>query len=69
MSTQTAIIVIGVVENIAVPGEIMMVSMDFVVKPLKLIDLFCFDFVVAMVFNSVDENSGSFKDMFMVWVL
>ena len=47
---------IGVVKNIVVPGEIMMVSMDFVVKPLELIDLFCFDFVVMMVFYSVDES-------------
>ena len=60
------VIVIGVVKNIVVPGEIMMVSMDFVVKPLKLINLFCFDFVVTMVFYSVDEKSGSFYYVFLV---
>ena len=38
------------------PGEIMMVSMDFVEEPLELIDLFVPDFVMAMVFNSVDET-------------
>ena len=57
---------IGVVKNIVVPGEIMMVSMDFVVKLLELIDLFCFDFVVTMVFYSVDEKSGSFYYVFLV---
>ena len=57
---------IGVVENIVVPGEIMMVSMDFVVKLLELINLFCFDFVVTMVFYSVDEKSGSFYYVFLV---
>ena len=46
-----------VVEN--VPGEIMMVSTDFVMKALELIDLLGFDFVVAMVFNFVDEESCS----------
>ena len=60
LAAQTSVIVIDVVENIVVPGEIMMVSMDFVAKTLKLIDLFCFDFVVAMVFYSEDEKSGSF---------
>ena len=60
LAAQTSVIVIDVVKNIVVPGEIMMVSMDFVVKMLELINLFCFDFVVAMVFYSVDEKSGSF---------
>ena len=60
LATQTSVIVIDVAENIVVPGEIMMVSMDFVVNTLELIDLLCFDFVVAMVFYSVDEKSGSF---------
>ena len=58
---------IDVVENIGASGEIMMVSMDFVVKPLELINLFGFNFVVAMVFNSMDEKSSSFQDM--IWVL
>ena len=58
--------VIGVVENIVVPAVIMMVSMDFVVKLLELINLFCFDFVVTMVFYSVDEKSGSFYYVFLV---
>ena len=49
---------IDVVERIVTSGEIMMVSMDFVVKALELIDLLGFYFVVAMVFNSVDEKSG-----------
>ena len=53
-------------QNIVVPGEIMMVSMDFVVKPHELINLFCFDFVVTMVFYSVDEKSGSFYYVFLV---
>ena len=66
LSAQTAVIVIDVVKNIVASGEIMMVSMDFVVKPLELIDLFGFDFVVAMVFDSVDEKSSSFQDM--IWV-
>ena len=57
---------ISVVENIVVSGEIMMVSMDFVVKLLELIDLFCSDFVVTMVFYSVDEKSGSFYYVFLV---
>ena len=60
LATQTSVIVIDVVKNIVMPGEIMMVSMDFVVKMLELIDLFCFDFVVVMVFYSVDEKPGSF---------
>ena len=51
---------IVVVENLAMSGEIMMVSMDFVVKLLELIDLFGFDFIMAMVFYSVDEGSSSF---------
>ena len=40
LAAQTSVIVIDVVENLVVPGEIMMVSMDFVVKMLELIDLF-----------------------------
>ena len=59
-TAHTSVIVIDVVENIVMPGEIMMASMDFVVKTLELIDLFCFDFVVAMVFYSMDEKPGSF---------
>ena len=51
---------IDVVKNIVMPGEIMMVSMNFVIKKLKLIDLFGFDFIMAMVFYSVVEGSGSF---------
>ena len=66
LAAQTSVIVIGVVENIVVPGEIMMESMDFVVKMLELIDLFCFDFVMVMVFYSVDEKSGSFYYLFLV---
>ena len=49
---------IDVVEGIVMPGEIMMVSMGFVVKELELIDLLGFYFVMVMVFNSVDEKSG-----------
>ena len=60
LSAQTAVFMIDVVENLAASGEVMMVSMDFVVKLLKLIDLFGFDFVMAMVFYSVDEDSSSF---------
>ena len=60
LSAQTADVMINVVENLAISSEIMMVSMDFVVKPLKLIDLFGFDFVMAMVFYSVNEGSSSF---------
>ena len=41
-----------------VPGEIMMVSMDFVVKPLGLIDLFCFYFLMSVFLNFVDKSSG-----------
>ena len=51
---------INVVENLATSGEVMMVSMDFVVKLLELIDLYGFDFVMVMVFYSVDEDSSSF---------
>ena len=58
LSAQPAIVVIDVVEGIVMPGEIMMVSMDFVVKVLELIDLLGFYFVMAMVFNSVDEKSS-----------
>ena len=39
-------------------GDIMMASMNFVVKLLELIDLFCFYFLVAVVFDSMDEKSG-----------
>ena len=49
---------IDVVERIVASGEIMMETMDFVVKALKLIDLLGFHFLMAMVFNSVDEKSG-----------
>ena len=50
---------IGVVEKGVVPGDIMMASMNFEVKPLKLIDLFCFYFVVLVALDSMDENSCS----------
>ena len=40
------------------PGDIMMVSTDFVVKAFELIDLFSFNFVVPMVLDSVYEKSG-----------
>ena len=40
------------------PGDIMMVSTDFVMKVLKLINLFSFNFVMLMVLDSVYEKSG-----------
>ena len=49
---------IDVVKRAVTSGEIMMASMDFVVKVLKLINLFCFYFVVSVFFDSVDERSG-----------
>ena len=58
LSAQTAIVVIDIVKGIVMPGEIMVVSMDFVVKALELINLLGFYFVMVMVFNSVDEKSG-----------
>ena len=50
---------INVVKKLVMSVEIMMASMDFVVKSLELIDMFSFDFVVLMFFNFVDERSGS----------
>ena len=50
---------IGVVEKGVVTGEIMMASMNFEVKLLELIDLFCFYFLMLMVLDSMDENSCS----------
>ena len=47
-----------VVEKVVMSGEIMMASMNFVVKLLKLVNLFCFYFLMLMVFNSMDEKSG-----------
>ena len=58
VGTQTAGIVIGVVEKVVTSGEIMMASMDFVVKSLELIDLFSFYFLMLVFFDSVDERSG-----------
>ena len=57
LSAQTAVL-IDVVEIIVVPGEIMMVSIDFVEQPLELIDLFIPDFVMAMVSDFVNEKTG-----------
>ena len=55
LSAQTAVL-IDVVKIIVMPGEIMMVSTDFIEEPLELIDLLISDFVMVMVFNSVDET-------------
>ena len=49
---------IDVVETRVMSGDIMMVSMDFVMKALELIDLFSFYFLMAMVLDSVYEKSG-----------
>ena len=49
---------IDVVKTRVMSGDIMMVSMDFVMKVLKLIDLFSFYFLVVMVLDSVYEKSG-----------
>ena len=57
LSTQTAVL-IDVVEIIVVPGEIMMVSIDFVEQPLELINLLIPDFVMAMVSDFVNEKPG-----------
>ena len=40
------------------PGEIMMVSIDFVKQSLKLIDLLIPDFVMTMVSDFVNEKPG-----------
>ena len=58
LAAQTAGITISVVEKVVTSVEIMMASLDFVVKSLKLIDLFCFYFLVSLFFDSVDERSG-----------
>ena len=58
LATQTAVIVIDVVKKGVTSGDIMMASMDFVVKPLKLIDLFGFYFLVAVVLDFMNEKSG-----------
>ena len=49
LATQTAIVMIDVVKTRVMSGDIMMVSTDFVMKVLELIDLFSFYFLVAMV--------------------
>ena len=46
------------VETRVMSGDIMMVSMDFLMKALELIDLFSFYFLVVMVLDSVYEKSG-----------
>ena len=49
---------IDVVKMRVMSGDIMMVSTDFVMKALELIDLFSFYFLVVMVLDSVYEKSG-----------
>ena len=58
LATQTAIVVINVVETRVISGDIMMVSTDFVMKALELINLFSFYFLMVMVLDSVYEKSG-----------
>ena len=59
LATQTAVVLIDVVEKMVTSGDIMMASMNFVVKPLELINLSCFYLLVMMVLDSMDEKSGS----------
>ena len=58
LAAQTTVITINVVKMRVMPGDIMMVSTDFVMKVLELINLFSFNFVVPMVLDSVYEKSG-----------
>ena len=45
----------NVVETLVVPGEIMMASISFEIQLLKLILLFCFYFVMSVLFDPIDE--------------
>ena len=55
LSTQTAGIVINVVKTVVVSVKIMMASITFKIQSFKLIDLFCFYFLMSVLFDSVDE--------------
>ena len=55
LSAQTIGIVIDVVKMLVVSGEIMMASISFEIQLLELILLFCFYFVVSVLFDPIDE--------------
>ena len=59
MSTPS-VLLIDVFEVYCLPGEIMMVSIMFEIKPFKFIDLSSSCFVMPMFFYSVDKQSASF---------
>ena len=55
LSAQTTGIEISVVEMVSMSVEIMMASISFVIQSLELIDLFCFNLLMSVLFDSVDE--------------
>ena len=59
VSTQSVLLV-NVLEIYCLPGEIMMVSITFEIKPFELIKLSSFCFIMPMFFYSVDKQFASF---------
>ena len=59
LSAQSTGIVVDVVEMVGMPVEIMMASISFIVQSFKLFDVFCFYFLVSVLFDFVDKQSGS----------
>ena len=57
MSTQTIDFRIDVVDILGMSGDIMMASISFEIKSFELIHLFCFDFVVAVFIDLINEKS------------
>ena len=53
-----SILSVDIFEIYSLPGEIMMASIMFEIKPFKLINLSSFCFIMSMFFYSVDKQSA-----------
>ena len=60
MFAQTIDFRIDVVDILGMSDDIMMAPISFEVKPFELINLFCFDFVVLVFFDLINERLTSF---------
>ena len=60
VSTQAKVFLIDVFNVSALPGEIMMASISFIIESFKLINMFFLDFVVSVFFDLIDEMPTSF---------
>ena len=60
-----SVVLADVVENLVMPGWIMMVSMIFQEKALKLISVFFLDFVMPVVFYFVSKYSTSIQNQLL----